>query len=474
RRRTEAAYRGPAYRGPAYRGPAYRGPACSPFKPGSTELLAPLQPYHATLLPEGRLAIGTRRGGVVLLDDSGRLLRTLDETSGLRDETVFSTYVDRQGGLWLGLNNGLARVEAATSLSYFDKTLGLLGSVGHVARHQGGLYAATSLGVYRLRPAATGAPARFEPIPGNSSGCWPLLSTEDALLAGCSGGLHDVDAGRTLWQFERSVYALHRSRRDPTLLYLGLSDGLARMRLGAGRWTDAERIDGVREQVRSIVEDGLGQLWLGRRTEGVLRLDPTADSEEPIITRFGVADGLPAGRVYARTVAGRVTIRGGQALFHQMDAETGSRRGRHGQASDLGFVPDTTFDTLLAQGSGKIGMLTEDQQSRVWIKAGEASGVAYPSAGGGYTFAPTALRRVPSLRAYCMVAEAGGQVWVGGPDGLIRLDGKSHLGGGRMERLLDPSTDYPVSIRRITTSGDSLLYDGQPGQPGEAEPWPYQ
>ncbi|MCP4379060.1 MAG: histidine kinase, partial [bacterium] len=57
------------------------------------------------------------------------------------------------------------------------------------------------------------------------------------------------------------------------------------------------------------------------------------------------------------------------------------------------------------------------------------------------------------------------QVWVAGRDGLIRLDGN---------RSLDPSTDYPVWIRRITTTDDSLLYDGQPGQPGEAEPWPYQ
>ncbi|MCP4846178.1 MAG: hypothetical protein GY901_13945, partial [Actinomycetia bacterium] len=184
---------------------------------------------------------------------------------------------------------------------------------------------------------------------------------------------------------------------------LGLSDGLVRMRLGAGRWTDAERIDGVREQVRSIVEDALGQLWLGTRTTGVLRLEPAANSDPPIITRFDVADGLPAGSVHATAVAGRVTFRAG-GLLCRMDAETGSRRGRHGQTSDLGFVPDTTFDTLLAQGSGSINMLTEDQQGRVWIAAREASGVAYPSADGGYTFAPTALRRVPHLSAWNMFA----------------------------------------------------------------------
>ncbi|MCP4375951.1 MAG: hypothetical protein GY794_07230, partial [bacterium] len=79
--------------------------ACSPFNPYLTELLSQLQPYNATLLPEGRLAIGTARG-VVLLDNKGRLLRILNESSGLRDEDILSTYVDRQGGLWLGLNNG--------------------------------------------------------------------------------------------------------------------------------------------------------------------------------------------------------------------------------------------------------------------------------------------------------------------------------------------------------------------------------
>ncbi|MCP4130989.1 MAG: hypothetical protein GY754_08415, partial [bacterium] len=114
--------------------------------------------------------------------------------------------------------------------------------------------------------------------------------------------------------------------------------------------------------------------------------------------------------------------------------------------------------------SSTIDVLTEDHQGRVWIAAGEASGVAYPSAEGGYTFAFTALRRVPHLVAWNMVADAGDQVWIGSHGGLIHLDGN---------RSLDNSTDYPVWIRRITTTGDSLLYDGQSGEAGETESWPY-
>ncbi|MCP4272797.1 MAG: hypothetical protein GY781_12670, partial [Gammaproteobacteria bacterium] len=439
---------------------------CSPFKPDLNEFLTSLQPYNATLLSEGRLAIGTLRGGVVLLDHKGNLLRTLNATSGLRDETIISSYVDWQGGLWLSLNNGLTRVETDNSLSYFDKKLGLEGSVNQIVRHQGKLYAATSLGIYRLHMAADASPAHFESIYASNQ-CWSLLSTDQMLLAGCAGGLLNADAGEWLWENNRTVRALHRSQRDPNLIYLGLDDGLVQIRLDAGLWTDIKRIEEVREHILSIVEDTQGQLWLGTRNSGALRLEPDADSDRPTITRFGVADGLPAGWVITMNLAGQVMFQASQkiGLFRQNNAEAGSPQILPGQTSNLGFVPDNSFDTLLTQDSDSTKNLYEDQHNRVWIVAGEASGVAYPLAEGGYRFAPTALRRVPQLGAWSMVAEAGGQVWVGGPDGIIRLEGN---------RILDPSIDYPVWIRRITTTRGSLLYDAQPGQPGEAEPWQYQ
>ncbi len=77
--------------------------ACARFSPGLTDLLAELKVYCATELADGSIALGTLRGGVVLLDRAGHLRRVLNEASGLRGETVWATFVDRQGGLWLGL-----------------------------------------------------------------------------------------------------------------------------------------------------------------------------------------------------------------------------------------------------------------------------------------------------------------------------------------------------------------------------------
>ncbi len=221
------------------------------------------------------MALGTQRGGVVLIDDTGRLLRVLNEASGLRNETVRFTYVNRQGGLWLALNNGLARVEAAAPLSYYDKTMGLGGIVIEIARHQGRLYVATTLGVYVLEPAADGAVPRFRRHPETQQECWSLLSTPQGLLAGCTGGLYNLDEHQLIWPYAGPVYEVVRSSRDETLIYLGLKAGLARMRLRAGQWTDGERIDGFEKEARSLAEDAQGRLWIAQK-DGVARLEATA------------------------------------------------------------------------------------------------------------------------------------------------------------------------------------------------------
>ena len=428
---------------------------CASFAPWLTETLVGMQPYNARALPDGGLAIGTIRAGLAMLDEDGRLLRVLDESSGLRGRAVISTFVDRQGGLWLGLDDGLSRVEIGSSITSFDRSAGLGAAVNSVARHRGRLYAATDLGVSVLQPGVDGAAARFVPVPGVGVQCWSLLSTEVGLLAGCWGGVYDLDTPRQVWPFRnRHVFALHRPSSGRDELYLGLHDGLARLRLSDGAWRDAGRVEGVREAVRSFAEDDRGRLWSGTPTNGILRLDLLEQPEDqPSIARFGVDDGLPQGWLHARTLMGRAVFLSdiGLGLF-RMDEESGA------------FVADQTLADLLPEGMADINDIHEDASGRIWISAGADSGVADPQPGGGYTFTPTALRRGSVRDAYVTYAEPSGAVWIGGSHGLIRLGwtGTATLSGGSA-----------VWVRRVTSSGGAL-YDGEPAVIATEPDWPYE
>ena len=421
-------------------------PCESHGSPELNEFLKQVELYSGTLLPEGVLALGTRRGGLVLIDSEGRLLRVFDKSTGLRSDSVWALAPDRDGGLWLGLNDGLNRLEMRSPLSVFDSSLGLPETTFHVARHSNQLHAATSRGVSKLERARNSLP-RFVPIPEVQGFCWALISTPEGLLAGCAEGLYNLDPGRRIWEDpHNTVYAMHRSHSDPNKLYLGLRDGVARLAFEAGTWREEGRIPGIWEQIRSIVEDDSGHLWLGTRAEGVLRIEADASLDDSRVRRFGVEEGLPDTWLEVHTVAGQVRVLGSLTLY-RFDPKT------------EGFLPDDSF------GPRWIMELTEDSQGNVWIVSGEDSVVARPTPEGGYFLSPTGLRRIPEPRPMEVVAEADGSVWVLSTQRLVRLDTTVEL---------EPDPDYPVWVRRITSADGSVLHDGPHGHSRDHVVWPYE
>jgi sugar lactone lactonase YvrE len=120
-------------------------------------------------LTDGSLALATASSGLVILDQNGALRGRVNEESELQNNIILDLVLDREGGLWLGLNSGIARVEATSALSIFDAANGLgRTTVRDVLRFDGTLFAATGHGVFRLLPAdASEARApRFERITG--------------------------------------------------------------------------------------------------------------------------------------------------------------------------------------------------------------------------------------------------------------------------------------------------------------------
>jgi hypothetical protein len=286
------------------------GAGLRPFATDAGPLMSKTGTYSAAMLQDGGVGIATTLGGFLILERDGRIRRYLDRSAGVPSEGVLSVFVDPAGTVWLGLQNGIARVEVSSPLSEFPAAAGMSAAVVDIRRHQGVLYAATVAGMKML----DGRTGQFRSVPGlESISSFGLLSDGNSLLvAGARDGVFQL-TGTTVrkilgFQSGNGGDFLAQSRQDPNRVWIGTIDGLASMRQDpSGRWVDEGTVAAMPD-VRSIVEPEPGLLWLGTLSRGVERVRLAGGSlQNAKVEHFGKADGLPTdGGVSVHLAAGRV------------------------------------------------------------------------------------------------------------------------------------------------------------------------
>ncbi len=97
------------------------------------------------------LAVLVQNNGEYLLNQEGHLVESLTINSGLADAGFEARGEDRDGGLWVGTDTEITRIQFAAGYTEFDHELGLpKGFITDVTRYQGKIYAATQHGIYVL------------------------------------------------------------------------------------------------------------------------------------------------------------------------------------------------------------------------------------------------------------------------------------------------------------------------------------
>lgn len=425
----------------------YDGSKSEPFATAADDYLKEHRLYHGISISKDTFALATLTGGLVIIDKHGHLLEIIGRASGLQNENIKYIFQDTGGNLWLGLNDGISRIEYSSPLTTFDDRSGLYGIVLSLCRHKGRLVAGTSRGVYVLKETAQGKPPEFHIVNGIPANCWSLLSAGDMLLAGSDSGIFSVDFSkrkpgehsirRITAASEIQSYVLTKSLSRPGCVWVGTGSGLILLKRLAGTWRIDYRFQVPGLEIHSIVEEKkeAETLWLGTRTAGVLKI-VFKENSKPKVQQLRSGHGLPDGEVYAARIAGQVRFATPQGLY-RFDGTSRS------------FAPDLLLGDTFAKGRRNVFRMVEDRNGHIWFHSGSENFHAVPRGGGSYTVDNTPFRKIPRIQVNAIVPD-GRFIYFATSRNVIVYDSSDNKNYNLPFRAL---------IRRIIVKGHVPVYD---------------
>ena len=433
----------------------YDGKGLTPFQTELDDLLDQDYVDAMTYLPGNKIALaGTRSGGLIVIDAEGRLVNIYEAASGIGSDNVLNVYLDRNHGLWVALQEGVARIEMGSPFSIFDDRLGLGGSVQSIHRHGGALYAGTSLGVAKMVRGTHRA--EFMIVSSGSSYVWDINSWRDRLLVGKTHGLYEYtnDIGRKIMGFDHLVAAVKPSAYDASVISFVTDDGFAQARFVDGAWELLGRIEGLRGAIRDFIEMEPGVFWLKSRSNGLFRLTFPVTSfnslnfNEVQIDRFGFEKGVPIGENNLFRVDDDLLVMSEENRLYRWDAE----------ASEFLHYPDFSLHFGIEK-AYVVPKTSENAQGEIWLDRIEKDNKVLLKAERGIS-GNFEVRRFPLSRKIELFTDIlsnevfhadGNNVWYTGMHGIIQYN--------LLQKAAEP-VDFSCFISRVYV-GDSLLRQHQ-------------
>lgn len=417
--------------------------------------------YGAQWLAGDVLAVATLQSGVIMLDRQGNEVGRVGSEQDLIGDTVYAMAQDREGGLWLALDDGIARVEVGSALTRFTRASGLEGAVMSIHRHAGALYAGTATGLFRLDEHTK--PARFERIAGIGGQVWSMTDMGRSLLVAGGLGVFKLDENDRLRQLsDEFSFALFRPWPQDNRLLIGTRAGVMSARLVRDRLVGVEKVPGLTSEVHAFLADADGTVWVGFEDEGVARLVIPANAASDAALRVEKLalpkspQGSPGfSNVNLGLVDGSMRF-GTPSGIQQLNATS----------TDL--LPDDRFAELSATGLRQVWGFVQDAVGSMWLYSVDpvrhvsVVGVAVADAKGGYHWDARPLQGLSSKTMFRMWAEPDGVSWFGTNDGLYRYD------AAKRRHHTNPAATL---LRMVTTTSGRVIWGGAGHATKPVLPW---
>ncbi|GAB4029244.1 hypothetical protein GCM10028809_19210 [Spirosoma gilvum] len=400
--------------------------------------LTSIQATSGAILSDRRVAISTTNGELIVLSPTGGNRQVIREIGGLTDQRINALFDDREGNLWLALNNGIAQLEVPSPITLFSESARQTGEVVAIRRIRNTVYLGALNGLFKVNDQG------IVPVPGLNIGCFALEEVNGSLLVATSGGVYRVIDGQIQRLTNAYSLCLQASSLHPDQVYVGTETGLGVLSL-SGRQTPYRLIPGLNEQIFGITEDASGNLWLETLRAGLYQYQVAANRLVHYTLQKGLATSL-YNRV-ANTSQG-VLAYNEKGIF------------RYNAQQDR-FDSYNPFHSSRPASTYWKNSLIEDGKGNIWTVEGAKSRIVlYQKRGAGFREVSAPFLPLSTTPINIIYPDQNGLIWFGGRDGVIRYNA---------EVVRPYNKPYQTLIRDIQTTGDKPLFSGYSALSGQSE-----
>lgn len=404
-----------------------------PWNTALNDLLISKEIYCAMRLNNGNIGIGTLLNGFYVLDNNGKLVQSINKSNGLKCDIVKACFEDKQNGLWLALDVGIARVEINSRFTYLNEDDGLEGIVNSVTVHDKTVYCGTTKGLYEIKED------HLKPFGNLKNDVRDIISVNNqsdlSLYLVSEVGTYQINNKQQLTQVnDLNGHEITESKHIKNTLLIGTNTGLCLFNYKDNSLN--KKFNKGIPEIRKIAEENDSVIWIGTEHNGVYRIANPLNSNANI-AYYDTSNGLPH-------MSHNLPFMVGNNLYFA------THKGifQYNKAYNK-FVVASNIANSYFNEKDQIYQIIEGYNNKIWLfKTNEkmhefilydklTKQASYP------------LRRMSEFDTYQVIFPENEQItWFGGPSGLFRFDNAKQSGD---------SLNFYSKIRAVYGNNDTLF-----------------
>lgn len=221
------------------------------------------------------LAFGTILDGLYLTDYDGNIIRKINKSTGLPNNTILSLHYQKSGRFWMGLDFGISYFDLKSNIKYFQSTNNNFGTGNTAVIKDQLFYLGTNQGLYVSdwkNIYNDDQQNSFKILKGSEGQVWTLQNIDGKVYCGHDNGLFEVNGESFTKIYDQHGILCLKKINDKYLL-AGNYNGIAIFEKQGNTWKFLKKMRYILGAVSQIFQDKNGDIWINIPNYGIIRFN---------------------------------------------------------------------------------------------------------------------------------------------------------------------------------------------------------